>query len=585
MQDLQVKKYISWRIIFPFICIGFAAVFIISLPFILYDVAAGATKNFVVDSLIEVSAGRTSATKQLARHMKGDWSDGAKIVELGGHAQFEKDFDSTFHETNTELHFYPFIPWDSKNVTKPYPEYGDISGFLTQNPDEIYTKIIDNYDWKTRKIVKGGLFLKRLFVVTAKTNIMEPHCVDCHNAHPNSPKTNWQVGDIAGYSTYVTDANPIPVVIKGTSLFLSLLIIIICVVPNLGIIALLNRTIIRPMVEMVKIMENIIGGKYDLAVPYKKRRDEVGRMANVLASLEESLSKRDQLIQEEESLIAEKEKQVAHNQNRENEFKQTTYKAFQAITDAIALVHQSANTMLENVEASSNKVKVISGDASRLSQEISKVADAGKKLSVSTQDILNEVGQSRQNIADTVAETREANVKINGLADATQNIGNVVKLINDIANQTNLLALNATIEAARAGDAGKGFAVVAGEVKNLANQTAKATEDINVQMQNIQHETSETVERILQVTHTIENTEHLFNQLSDTVSAQGVTAQEISTATLHGSNDTENMMKDLGDVAKVALDAGGTARILFAEVEKLSRLSDELGKQIHVFIE
>ena len=173
---------------------------------------------------------------------------------------------------------------------------------------------------------------------------------------------------------------------------------------------------------------------------------------------------------------------------------------------------------------------------------------------------------------------------VTGLAEAAKHIGAVVEMITDIAEQTNLLALNATIEAARAGDAGKGFAVVAGEVKSLANQTAKATEEIGREIGKIQGETEEAVKAIGAITQIIRELDEISSTIASSVEEQGAATQEIARNVQEASNGTDEVTRSIGTVSQVAQETGTAAADVLSAAEEVSRQTGQLHDVVTGFL-
>jgi len=202
----------------------------------------------------------------------------------------------------------------------------------------------------------------------------------------------------------------------------------------------------------------------------------------------------------------------------------------------------------------------------------------------SISEISRQVAQSTQIAGAAVAEVNSANEKVQGLADAAQKIGDVVALITDIADQTNLLALNATIEAARAGDAGKGFAVVASEVKNLANQTAKATEEISSQIGDIQSATEEAVTAIGSIGGTITQMSEIASTIAAAVEEQGAATQEISRNVEQAAAGTGEVSSNIQGVNQAAVEAGASSTQVLSAADELAKNSEVLNSEVTKFM-
>jgi methyl-accepting chemotaxis protein len=212
------------------------------------------------------------------------------------------------------------------------------------------------------------------------------------------------------------------------------------------------------------------------------------------------------------------------------------------------------------------------------------VASATEELSASIGEITNQVTESTRIVGDAVHQANDTNSKVQGLAQAAEKIGEVVRLINDIAGQTNLLALNATIEAARAGEAGKGFAVVASEVKTLATQTAKATEEIAAQVRAIQEATASSAEAIGSITKTISRVSEISTTIASAVEEQGAATQEISRNVQQAAQGTQEVSSNIGAVTSAAQQTGSAANEVLQSASELSRNGEMLKSQVEEFL-
>ena len=200
--------------------------------------------------------------------------------------------------------------------------------------------------------------------------------------------------------------------------------------------------------------------------------------------------------------------------------------------------------------------------ATQTSANVQAVASAVEEMTASIQEISAQVSRSNKVAGEAVSQSRESNQAISQLSQSAQRIGDVVKLITDIAAQTNLLALNATIEAARAGEAGKGFAVVASEVKNLAGQTAKATDEISAQIQSVQEATQHSVQAIEAVTRTIEGISEIVNSIAAAVEEQSTVTGDISANMQTASDGVDEIARNSADIAEAVRKVEGSAKQL-----------------------
>ncbi len=257
--------------------------------------------------------------------------------------------------------------------------------------------------------------------------------------------------------------------------------------------------------------------------------------------------------------------------------------ASQVSTSAIDM-RGAAEDMTLKAEQTTQQATTVAAASEEASVNVQTVASAAEELNASVAEITRQVAASTKITNQAVDEARATNAQVEGLAKAAQKIGEVVKLISDIAGQTNLLALNATIEAARAGEAGKGFAVVASEVKNLANQTAKATEDIISQVTAIQAETQGAVEAIQRIGNTISTINEISTAIASAVEEQGAATREIARNVQEASAGTSEVSSNILHVTETAKQTGATAKQMQDNSNALVQHSDTLRGEVDGFL-
>jgi len=255
------------------------------------------------------------------------------------------------------------------------------------------------------------------------------------------------------------------------------------------------------------------------------------------------------------------------------------------VAAAATQLKASAETMVTSAEQTASQSTAVAAASEEVTANVQTVSAAAEQLSSSVNEISRQVAESTRISEEAVAETDRTNEVVQGLAEAAQKIGDVVKLISDIAGQTNLLALNATIEAARAGEAGKGFAVVASEVKSLANQTAKATEDIAAQVGNIQSATNDAVGAIKGVGETINKLSEIATSISSAVEEQGAATGEISRNVQEAANGTQEVTGNITQVSTNASESGQSASQVLSAADGLSEEAEKMRTQITEFLD
>jgi len=254
------------------------------------------------------------------------------------------------------------------------------------------------------------------------------------------------------------------------------------------------------------------------------------------------------------------------------------------VAAACTELQATASSMEANAVTTHTQTRKVVQAAESASMNVQTVAAAAEELHGSIAEISRQVSESTRISAAAVQEAERTNTMVESLSEAADRIGAVVRLINDIASQTNLLALNATIEAARAGEAGKGFAVVANEVKSLANQTAKATEDISAQVNSVQSATRDAVGAIQTISKTIGHINEIASAISAAIEEQGAAAQEISRNVQQASGATSAVSDNIGDVSESANETGQHAKELLTAANELSKQAESLSGKIDTFL-
>ncbi|MEQ8666125.1 MAG: methyl-accepting chemotaxis protein [Rhodospirillales bacterium] len=268
-----------------------------------------------------------------------------------------------------------------------------------------------------------------------------------------------------------------------------------------------------------------------------------------------------------------------------NNFEQGVGQVVSTVSSSAVQMKESATTMTAAAEETNHKATTVASAAEQATANVQAVSTAAEELSASISEISRQVATSAQ-IASSAAEKAEStNQQIQNLAEAANRIGEVVNLITDIAEQTNLLALNATIEAARAGEAGKGFAVVASEVKNLANQTAKATEEISNQIAGIQGSTQDAVTAIQEISRVIAEINETSSSVASAVEEQGAATQEIARNVEEAAAGTAEVSSSIVAVTDASSQSGEAAKQILEAAENLSAQSENLSGQVNKFLE
>jgi methyl-accepting chemotaxis protein len=345
-----------------------------------------------------------------------------------------------------------------------------------------------------------------------------------------------------------------------------------------------NRWISRPLAALTGVVANLAGGGRQFSVPYRDRSDEIGRMAQAIGILRENAVAADLLASREAVEIQAKEARRQRVERIAAEFVASINGVVGAVTGSAQGVRGETRNLGQSADTATDRSMAVSGASGQATANVETVAAAAEELSSSIQEISRRVGEAAMVTDAAMRQAEATDGTVRGLSDAAHRIGEVVKLINDIATQTNLLALNATIEAARAGDAGKGFAVVAGEVKHLANQTARATEDIQAQVAAIQAETDKAVQAIGGIAQTISSVNQATVSIASAVEQQGAATQEIARNVQQAAAGTAEVSRSIVQVMGAVKDTGTVAGRLSGLADNLFAESERLQQQVGGFI-
>jgi methyl-accepting chemotaxis protein len=341
----------------------------------------------------------------------------------------------------------------------------------------------------------------------------------------------------------------------------------------------------RPVAASVGSLNTLASGNLTSEIYGVGRGDEIGQIASAMQVFKDNMNRARQLEAEaketEARTAAERKATLAR---MAEDFEKAVGSVVGTVSASATELEAAAQSMSATAEETSRQATTVAAASEQASTNVQTVSAAAEELSSSIAEISRQVSESAKIAGDAVSEASRTNARVANLAEAAQKIGDVVKMINDIAGQTNLLALNATIEAARAGEAGKGFAVVASEVKSLATQTAKATDEIAAQITAIQGATGEAVEAIKGIGTTIGRISEITTGIASAVEEQGAATQEIARNVQQASAGTNQVSANIAGVNRAATDTGAASAQVLSAANDVARQGEMLRSEVGKFL-
>ena len=353
---------------------------------------------------------------------------------------------------------------------------------------------------------------------------------------------------------------------------------------GLTIAWIIGRGISSPVRSLAAVMLRLSNGERDVPVIGANRKDEIGEMAGALQIFKENMIAAEKLRAEQQ---VEQDRQIERARRMGEEvarFDKVIAEVVNAVSSAATELQGTAQSLAATAEQTAQQSNTVAAAAEEMTQNVSTVASATEELSASIHEISSQVTESTRIVSQAVHQADDTNGRVRQLAEAAQKIGAVVTLINDIAGQTNLLALNATIEAARAGEAGKGFAVVASEVKQLATQTARATEEIATQVRAIQESTESSAGAIQNITQTINRVNEISTAIASAVEEQGAATQEISRNVQQAAAGTSEVTTNVLGVTEASQQTSAASTQVLSAANELSRYGETLRSEVNSFL-
>jgi methyl-accepting chemotaxis protein len=393
------------------------------------------------------------------------------------------------------------------------------------------------------------------------------------------PIPGWNM--FVGTGAYLDDLDT---KMKPIAMVLGLAILGIALIAG-SIAWLIGRSISKPLGQLGARMQDLAEGRLDGEIPGIGRGDEIGAMAATVQIFKDNAVRIRGLEQKEAEVQARAEaERRAAMESIASDFERSVTGIVRSVSTAAAGMQTTAQSMTTTASDASARAATVGAASQRSSDNVGTVASAAEELSSSVTEISRQVARSSEIASKAVSDAERTNATVGALSTGAEKIGEVVKLIHSIAAQTNLLALNATIEAARAGDSGRGFAVVASEVKALANQTAKATEEISSQVAAMQSSTSEAVASIGGITETIAQMSEITVSISTAVEQQGGATREIARNIQSVAAGSNEISAHIGGVTTAAAATGKAASEVLANARELDNQSGMLRSAVDEFL-
>nr|WP_281416947.1 CHASE3 domain-containing protein [Ancylobacter lacus] len=361
--------------------------------------------------------------------------------------------------------------------------------------------------------------------------------------------------------------------------------VLIIIIIGAGAALVLNKLIALPIRATVTGMDRIRRGDFATVVDYTERKDEIGAISNALLTFRDSLAEADAARREATARAEAERAAMARRDRLAQSFVTNMENIVNHVASSSNEVSAAARNLSDTAEETSRQAMAVTNAAAEASTNVQTVASATEEMSSSINEIGSQVTQAAAFAASGSEEVTRAAGEIRELSEAASKIGEVINLITDIAGQTNLLALNATIEAARAGEAGRGFAVVAQEVKQLAEQTARATQDISAKVQGIQQSTGRTVGSIEKIVGIITRIRDVTTAIASAVEEQAATTREIASNTHMAASGTGAVNDNMAGVGRSAELTGAASTQLSSLSTSLSSRASDLQREVAEFVQ
>ncbi|MDG4719361.1 MULTISPECIES: methyl-accepting chemotaxis protein [Thalassospira] len=484
-------------------------------------------------------------------------------------------FNNWFDSRNQD---YPGELWSVWGpTTQAYmEEYGDKP--IKTPRDDIDIEAIETGELIGRYTENGTYRMSMPIVLGVTKGADREVCFSCHGA------MEAEKGDIIAVLS--SSLSVAPEQAKTNNILIGIVIggLAIAIATIIGMRVLLTRIVTAPLSDLGRDMTELAQGNTEFDINALSRRDEIGRMAQSVEVFRTNAIAKKQMESEQQAASQRREERMKNLERHIGNFEGVIAKIVGAVSNSAGKMQTTANGLVETADRASKSATTVAAASEQATVNVRTVADAADHLSSSISKIGEQADASTRVAAEASREAEQSSDTVQGLSEVANRIGEIVALISDIAGQTNLLALNATIEAARAGEAGKGFAVVAAEVKNLANQTARATSEISDQITAIQEETGKTVSSMADISNVISRITEMAHTISSAVGEQADATDEIARNVEQAAIGTQEVSSNIEQVSNTVADTDHAAHQVLDVARELGALSDDLRSEVDRFL-